>query len=301
MVSCVKSIGAVSGLQTNRLGAFTFARVILLFCTSPATIKLSALGPVCPWGCCLRVRGPLFAGLLGPAHWLEGFSDWSPCQSPLGRRLTAFGTCWDSSLVGLELDSLEAMVEWTMKDKISAILDNPSHPLHEELWLMGSTFIGSSHLRARLSASGVLCPLLFNNNNREQRSCLHADPFHNNKSSFSCNGLKSNITNCTHLTCVYILYPSCPLWKYGKICAESRLYLFLRSASKHIVYFNKLTVPQETLVEELFWRKKRRAEKMESYCLSGRGVMERFYSTIYVITGKLGIGRLGSKSVDLDQ
>lgn len=36
------------------------------------------------------------------------------------------------------------------------------------------------------------------------------------------------------------------------ICAEPRLDLFLRSASKHIVYLNKLTVPRETLVEERF-------------------------------------------------
>lgn len=91
-VSSVKSIGAVSGLRTSwfaqgglcKFGAFTFARVILLFCTSPATIKLLALGPVCPCGCRLRVRGLLFAGLVGPAQWLEGCSDWSPCQSSLG-------------------------------------------------------------------------------------------------------------------------------------------------------------------------------------------------------------------------
>ncbi len=45
-----------------------------------------------------------------------------------------------SSVVGLELDSLESVAERRMKDKIKAILENPSHPLHDELWQMGSSF-----------------------------------------------------------------------------------------------------------------------------------------------------------------
>lgn len=44
------------------------------------------------------------------------------------------------SVVGLELDTLESVAERRVKDKINTILDNPSHPLHEELWQMGSSF-----------------------------------------------------------------------------------------------------------------------------------------------------------------
>ena len=44
------------------------------------------------------------------------------------------------SVVGLELDSLESVAERRLMDKLRAILDNPSHPLHDELWLMGSSF-----------------------------------------------------------------------------------------------------------------------------------------------------------------
>ena len=45
-----------------------------------------------------------------------------------------------SSVVGLELDSLEVVVERRMRDKFKSILGNPSHPLHAELWQMGSPF-----------------------------------------------------------------------------------------------------------------------------------------------------------------
>ena len=45
-----------------------------------------------------------------------------------------------SSVVGLELDSLEAVAEKRTRDKIKSILGNPSHPLYDELWQMGSTF-----------------------------------------------------------------------------------------------------------------------------------------------------------------
>lgn len=43
-------------------------------------------------------------------------------------------------MVGLELDSLESVVERRMKDEIKAILNNLSHPLHDELWQIGSSF-----------------------------------------------------------------------------------------------------------------------------------------------------------------
>ncbi len=47
-----------------------------------------------------------------------------------------------------------------MKDKIRAILDNPSHSLHDELWQMGSSATGSSHQGAKWSTSGThLCLL----------------------------------------------------------------------------------------------------------------------------------------------
>ncbi len=44
-----------------------------------------------------------------------------------------------SSVVGMELDSLESVAERRM-DRIKAILDNPSHLLHDEPWQMGSSF-----------------------------------------------------------------------------------------------------------------------------------------------------------------
>ncbi|XP_060900327.1 mucin-2-like [Labrus mixtus] len=44
------------------------------------------------------------------------------------------------SVVGLEQDSLEAVAERRMKDRIIAILDNSPHPLHDELWQMSSSF-----------------------------------------------------------------------------------------------------------------------------------------------------------------
>lgn len=43
-------------------------------------------------------------------------------------------------MVGLELDSLESVAERRMKDEIKAVPDNPSHPLHDELWEIGSSF-----------------------------------------------------------------------------------------------------------------------------------------------------------------
>ena len=45
-----------------------------------------------------------------------------------------------SSVVGLKLDSLEAVAERRMRGKINAILCNPSHPLYDELWQLGSSF-----------------------------------------------------------------------------------------------------------------------------------------------------------------
>ncbi len=38
-----------------------------------------------------------------------------------------------SSVVGLELDSLESVRKRRMKNKITVILDNPAHPLYDEL------------------------------------------------------------------------------------------------------------------------------------------------------------------------
>ncbi len=45
-----------------------------------------------------------------------------------------------SSVVRLELDILESVAERRMKYKIIAILDNPSHPLYDKQWPMGSSF-----------------------------------------------------------------------------------------------------------------------------------------------------------------
>ncbi len=45
-----------------------------------------------------------------------------------------------SAVVGLQLDSVEVVAARRMKDKINKILDNPSHPLDEELWQRASTF-----------------------------------------------------------------------------------------------------------------------------------------------------------------
>ncbi|XP_074525709.1 GTPase IMAP family member 8-like [Halichoeres trimaculatus] len=44
------------------------------------------------------------------------------------------------SVVGLQLDTLETVAERRIMDKIRAIIDNSSHPLHNELWDMGSSF-----------------------------------------------------------------------------------------------------------------------------------------------------------------
>lgn len=43
-------------------------------------------------------------------------------------------------MAGMELDSLETIAERRMKDKIKAILENPSHPLHKEQRQIGITF-----------------------------------------------------------------------------------------------------------------------------------------------------------------
>ena len=43
-----------------------------------------------------------------------------------------------SSVVGLELDCLEVVVERRMRDKFKSIFGNQSHPLYVELWQMGS-------------------------------------------------------------------------------------------------------------------------------------------------------------------
>lgn len=43
-------------------------------------------------------------------------------------------------MAGMELDSLETIAERRMKDKIKAILENPSHPLYKEQRQIGITF-----------------------------------------------------------------------------------------------------------------------------------------------------------------
>ncbi|XP_051257592.1 uncharacterized protein LOC127364239 [Dicentrarchus labrax] len=45
-----------------------------------------------------------------------------------------------SSVVGMELDSVEAVTEKRMRGKLKAIMDNPSHPLYTELRQLRSTF-----------------------------------------------------------------------------------------------------------------------------------------------------------------
>lgn len=45
-----------------------------------------------------------------------------------------------SRVMGPKLDSLEAVGERRVRDEIKTIPKNPSHPLHEELWLRESTF-----------------------------------------------------------------------------------------------------------------------------------------------------------------
>ncbi len=45
-----------------------------------------------------------------------------------------------SSVVGLDLDSLESVAERRIKYKIKNILNNPSHPLYDDLWQMGRSF-----------------------------------------------------------------------------------------------------------------------------------------------------------------
>ena len=44
------------------------------------------------------------------------------------------------SVVGINLDNLEAVAEERTRRKLDAILRNPSHPLYDELQQMGSTF-----------------------------------------------------------------------------------------------------------------------------------------------------------------
>ena len=44
-----------------------------------------------------------------------------------------------SSVVGQELHSLEAVAERRMTDMMNGVLNNPSHPLDDELWQMDST------------------------------------------------------------------------------------------------------------------------------------------------------------------
>jgi hypothetical protein len=46
----------------------------------------------------------------------------------------------DSSVGGLEADSLEAVVERRIGEKFKSVLGNPSHPLCVELWQLGSPF-----------------------------------------------------------------------------------------------------------------------------------------------------------------
>ncbi len=73
------------------------------------------------------------------------------CQSVVASALFFAVVCWGggirtgeasrlnkvvrkaSSVVGLELDNLESVAERRMKDKIKAILENPSYPLYDEL------------------------------------------------------------------------------------------------------------------------------------------------------------------------
>lgn len=60
------------------------------------------------------------------------------------------------SVVGLELDSPERLAKRRMKGKIQAISDNPSQPLHNELWQMGSTFFTCPSCDFRRSSDQTL-------------------------------------------------------------------------------------------------------------------------------------------------
>lgn len=63
--------------------------------------------------------------------WWDGNQAWASHQAKkLVRRV--------HSMVGPEVNCLETVAERRMKDKIKAILDNPSHPFQHELWQMGS-------------------------------------------------------------------------------------------------------------------------------------------------------------------
>ena len=45
-----------------------------------------------------------------------------------------------SSVLGMKLDGVEAVIERRMRGKLQAIMDNPSHPLYAELRQLRSTF-----------------------------------------------------------------------------------------------------------------------------------------------------------------
>ncbi len=53
--------------------------------------------------------------------------------------LPACWACWGQLCGWAGTGHLGSVADVRMKDEIKAILDNPSHPLHDELWQMGSS------------------------------------------------------------------------------------------------------------------------------------------------------------------
>ena len=77
-----------------------------------------------------------------------------------------------SSVVGVELVRLEVVAERGMRRKLAAILENPSHPLYDELVKMRSTFshrlIPPRHSTNRLGQSFIPAAIRFHNSGQGQ-------------------------------------------------------------------------------------------------------------------------------------
>lgn len=69
------------------------------------------------------------------SYWGSFISPWSEC-TVLVRLETEQADREDKTVVGLELDRIEAVSEKRMMDRIRVIIHNLNHPLYNELWHM---------------------------------------------------------------------------------------------------------------------------------------------------------------------
>lgn len=84
---------------------------------------------------CSKVLATSYQSMVGSTLWCAGVVEQMESGYMVNRLAKKA-----SRVMGLKLDSLEVVGERRKRDEVKPIHKNPSHPLHEELWLRESTF-----------------------------------------------------------------------------------------------------------------------------------------------------------------